>query len=130
MKTDADAIVEATRVLEQLIKDCETVARNLETSRVTHNRLVRDMTGYRSALVSDDFSLKDLCGLIEGVHGNMVVAKKRIPRFDAHHPEIIKRLSKAEDLVLDVNGVFVGPTSIEIPLDLCLGAKHSLRDNG
>ena len=71
-------------------------------------------------MASENLPLNDLYGLIEGVYGDIAVAKKRIPRFDDRHPGIGKRMSKAKALVLDANKRFIDPTGIEIPVDLYL----------
>jgi hypothetical protein len=108
----------ATQVLTKLVADCETLARDPEASAVTQNSLLRDIDGWRKSIASGCLSDKDLYELIEGVYGKIVVGEKQCSRFDARHPEIIRRLEDAQKLVLKAMKKFRlpdGKTILEIP---------------
>ena len=121
MESGADSKTLAVQVLMKLVADCETLARDTETSAVTRNSLLRDVAGWRKSIASGDLSDKDLYELIEGVYGKIVVTKKQSPRFDARHPEIVRRLEDAQKLVLKATGKFVRPdgkTIIVVDIDI------------
>ena len=118
---EADPKVLATQVLTKLVADCETLARDPETSAVTQNSLLRDVDGWRKSIASGELSDNDLYELIEGVYGKVLVAKKQCPRFDSRHPEIIRRLEDAQNFVLKATGRFRlpdGKTIIFVDMDL------------
>jgi len=107
--SDANAMIQtASKVLEPLIKDCETLAHNPDLSPRACNELIRGAAGWKIELNSGRLSLGDLCGLIESIYGIIFVAKKKCPRFDAQHPGIIRRLDDAKTFVLKATGEFVG----------------------
>jgi hypothetical protein len=109
METSSDSKALATQVLTKLVEDCEVVARDPEIAAVTRSSLLGYIAGWRKSIASGDLSDKDLYKLIESVCGKVVVGKKQSSRFDARHPEIIRRLSDAQEFVLGAVGKFECP---------------------